>query len=211
MSLLWDCYAGPSGSSSHYPSGTVLYSNTNSSYYPSQAWSFTIPAGVTSVTVQGWGGGGGGSLGPSPQANLGPGGGGGGNFSKVVSVSGGTILSGVIGSGGVPNALTNGAATTLASPACSANGGTTAKYGGSEGVGGTASGGGTNTSGNNGGITNTWSGGGAGNGGGDQNTANSFGTSPGGGGSGGGGLGGGSNGRQARNYGASGLIKITVT
>lgn len=83
--------------------------------------SFTIPAGVTSITVECWGAGGGG--GPViPYSNRGGGGGGGAYAKSVISVTPGATYSYVIGSGGGPK--NSGGDTYFGSSLVLAKGGT---------------------------------------------------------------------------------------
>lgn len=200
MSLM-AAFPGSSGNS-----GTVLFTSDGPGGPGggvSVPWFFTPPVGVSSVTVEGWGAGGPGASAP---VAIGPGGGAGGYFKIVVAVTGGvTQLSGFIGSGGNPFGPTPGAATTLTSPACTANGGGSGIPGGAEGTGGTASGGSTNTTGANGGAVDTWDGGASPNGGATQNIQGANGIIPGGGGAGM------PVGSYFGSFGASGRIRITVT
>ncbi len=148
---------------------------------------FTIPAGVTSVTIKVWGGGGGGGYSDTGNGNAsaaGGGGGGGGYRTGSFSVIGGQTISiavGVGGAGAVADAqagLVGGTSTaTYSGVSIVANGGRGGgagidkNNGGVGGVGGTGSGG---TSGYSGaaGVTGGKSTGGAGGGGaGDANNA----------------------------------------
>lgn len=125
---------------------------------------FTVPTGVTSVTLAAWGGGGGGG-GSSSNGAGGNGGGGGGATTRIIDVSAGNFFDAVVGAGGAAGSSAggtggNGGLSSIIStpPAVSmiANGG----LGGLgnavtinlllNGSGGTASGGTTNVSGNNG-------------------------------------------------------------
>jgi parallel beta-helix repeat protein len=98
---------------------------------------WTVPAGVTSITVECWGGGGGGASVSSN--NTGGGGGGGGAYSKIntYSVTPGTVIPYTIGGAG--NAGSNGGTTTFNSTICVAAGGsgTTTATGGAGGADGT--------------------------------------------------------------------------
>jgi hypothetical protein len=173
----------PGTSTTPPPVNSVIYTNGTAG-----PWSFPVPLNVSFVQVEGWGAGGPGALrtvNPDGEKS-GFGGGGGAYFKKHVAVTGGTtLLSGVIGAPGNPIGPSAGGATTLASPACAANGGNPAAGAVTEGTGGTASGGDINTTGNNGGLTNTWDGGSGANGGGDQTIVGAGGTIPGGGSAGG--------------------------
>jgi hypothetical protein len=85
-------------------------------------YSFTIPAGVTSVRVQLWGGGGGGG-GSTAAGNVGSGGAGGGYAEGIFTVSPGQALSIAIGAGGGPT-VTGGTTSISGLPtAISATGG----------------------------------------------------------------------------------------
>jgi hypothetical protein len=128
------------------------------------SYTFTVPAGVTSLTVQAWGGGGGagggcGNTGTAASTG-GAGGGGGGYSSTTVSVSAGQTFSlTVAGPGDSGSIATAGGASTFGT-ALVANGGggggTPGRRGSGcpnsspGGSGGTASGGTTNISGGNG-------------------------------------------------------------
>jgi YD repeat-containing protein len=172
--------------------GTVLATQSTPG-----AFSYTVPAGVAFIDIEGWGSGYPGwavKLGGTTSAF---GGGGGGYFIKHIAVSAGQVISGSIPTTAplVAGAGTNplspqAAATTITSPALTANSGYMR-------TGGTATGGDTNVSGDNCCIANAYAGGGAGNGGGDQNALAGAGTAPGGGGAYGG-------------SGANGQIRITA-
>ncbi len=94
------------------PSGldTVIFVTTDSSW--------TVPAGVTSVTFECWGAGGGGGSAYYKHSEGGAAGGGGGAYAKkTFSVSEGTVYTFVIGKGGYRNSLTsfgNGGSTKVA-------------------------------------------------------------------------------------------------
>lgn len=81
---------------------------------------FTVPAGVTSITVECWGAGGGGSTITASGAR-GGGGGGGAYASSILTVTPGNSYNIVIGSGGAAN--TNGGNTTFNSTSVIAAGG----------------------------------------------------------------------------------------
>jgi hypothetical protein len=191
-----------------------VYSQITQTY--NSSGSFTVPNGVSSLTVECWGAGGGGG-GSSSSGNGGSGGGGGGYTTGVVSVTAGQVITFTVGTGGTAGAAAGGdggsgsSATTFLT--LRANAGTGG--GGNQraaGTGGTASGGTTNISGDNGSSGgNSGGDGGAGaNGGaggnGNSNASGGNGTSPGGGG-GGGERGGGSN--YAGGKGAAGQIRLT--
>jgi subtilisin-like proprotein convertase family protein len=78
--------------------------------------SYTVPSGVTTITVQAWGGGGGGGRGFS-RSNSAAGGGGGAFSQSALSVSPGDVFSVAIGTGGTGGtqdvAGTNGTATNF--------------------------------------------------------------------------------------------------
>lgn len=69
---------------------------TNGTMTFSTSGTFTVPEGVTSITVQAWGGGGGGS------SNSGGGGGGGAYATNTISVNAGDVYSLSVGPGGSP-------------------------------------------------------------------------------------------------------------
>ena len=83
--------------------------------------SFTVPAGVTSLTVQCWGGGGGGST-ITSNNRRGGGGGGGAYASSVLTVTPGTLCAVVVGAGGAAN--TAGGSSTFNANSVIAAGGT---------------------------------------------------------------------------------------
>jgi hypothetical protein len=169
--------------------------------------SFTVPAGVTSVTIKLWGGGGGaGANNPMMGENAG-GGGGGGYASKVLTVTPAQVLSFTVGTGGTAATVGsfynggNGTASTYSAVSAGGgdggtDGGVFGQYGG---AGGTSSGGDVNTSGSIGGYNfyGLGYGGASPNGGAQQNTNAANGNAPGGGGCSGnhGGAGVGANGR----------------
>lgn len=165
--------------------------------------SFTVPAGVTSISVVCIGGGGGGA-GCAGNVNLGPGGGGGGALRYVnsIAVTPGESLTVAVGAGGAggPVGQNNGSAGGTSSVSrggttlCSADGGAGGIGGGAGGAGastGTGTGGNGGAGGTGGGNAAGGAGGGAGGysgNGGDGDAGNSNGNSTGGaGGAGGGG------------------------
>lgn len=166
------------------------------------SWSATAP-NTGFVEIEAWGPGGNGG---APYSVTSPGGkdgggetttyfdgggGGGGGYSyKHIACTVGDTYGGTIGAPGTATTVTSPAITANTGTAGSASGGGTAN-----GAGGTATGGTTNTTGRAGGLSSSTSGGGAGNGGGDSTSG--AGTTPGGGGSG------------SYNPGANGRIKIT--
>lgn len=203
-----------------------LYSQTFTDNTANGNETWTVPAGVTSVTVQVWGAGG--SGGGSDTNGYGGGGAGGGGYStKTFSVVAGQTINYNIGAGGTATTIADGNTgenTTLSHTASStsitANGGErglkeTDTAGGAGGAGGTANGGSTNTSGQNG-VNGGASGGNGGNGGnttttggaGNSNANGSNGAIPGGGG-GGGERGGGSS--RSGGAGANGQVVITYS
>jgi YD repeat-containing protein len=149
--------------------GTVLYTKSTSG-----SFSFTIPAGVTEVDLEGWGGGTNGRGVLLWEEWYSIGGAGGGYFKKRITVTQGQVISGSVSAAGGASSTTVSAYSLVAnSPTSSVSG-----------TGGTASGGDVNTQGTNGGVGNTWTGGGAGNGGGNAVNMGDNGTTPGGGGAG---------------------------
>jgi hypothetical protein len=85
---------------------------------------WTVPAGITELFVQGCGGGGGGGC-ASSATNIGCGGGGGGYFEKTIAVSAGDTKNITVGSGGAGGNQGNATAggTTSFDIDCSATGG----------------------------------------------------------------------------------------
>jgi hypothetical protein len=174
---------------------------------------FTVPAGVTSLTVECWGAGGAGG-GSNSNNRGGSGGGGGGYTTALLTVTPGQSIPFVVGDGGTGVVGgTGNSGTTTSFLTLIANGGAGGEFNrGAAGSGGTASGGTTNITGSNG-IVGTSLGGDGGNGAnggaggtGISNGTGGNGTSPGGGG-GGGERGGGSN--YAGGNGGSGQITIS--
>lgn len=189
----------------------LILSQTTDTYTTSGSW--TVPAGVTSITVQVWGAGGAG--GGSTANNQGGSGGGGGAYStRVIAVTPGQNIPFTVGVGGLGVAGANGGNGTASTIlTLTANGGTGGGANrGAIGTGGTATGGTTNTTGGNGviGDNRGRDGGNGANGGaggaGNINGANgNNGSTPGGGGSGG---------EDATNRGGNGArgeIRITYT
>lgn len=88
--------------------GLVVVSWTPSQRFTSSG-TFTVPAGVTSITIECWGGGGAGG-GNNSTADGGGGGGGGAYSRKTLSVVPGTVYSYVIGAGGTGTAGSDGTA-----------------------------------------------------------------------------------------------------
>jgi hypothetical protein len=148
-------------------------------------YTFTVPAGVTTVTVKAWGGGGGGGHsddGNSGQSSGGGGGGGGGYRTGTFTVSGGQIITVVVGGGGVGanddgEAGTSGGNSSAAhsSGTITANGGAGGGAGvnettpGSGGAGGSGSGGSGGFTGGTGAAGGASTGGKGGGGAGDAN------------------------------------------
>jgi hypothetical protein len=167
--------------------------------------SFTVPCGVTSISVQVWGGGGGGA-GDGQNGNGAAGGGGGGGFSSgTITVTPGQIIAFTVGAGGVGGcgggggcpsgggAGANGTSSTfLTITAGGGQGGQPANpsdaNGGNGGVGGAGNIQGGNGSNGNSGTGNSGAGGNAANGGGGGGASSASegnpGLPPGGGGSG---------------------------
>lgn len=152
---------------------------------------FTIPCGVTSITVQVWGGGGAGGGGSDTGAPGGSGGGGGGYCTQTISVTPGQVISYSVGAGGTGGTGNGGNGGTTTFGTVSASGGVGgAANGGAAGTGGN----GCSGSGNNGVVTTTTTGGsggstvsgGIGGAGGSVGVNGSPGGIPGGGGGGGG-------------------------
>ena len=199
--------AGGSTNATSEITATPTAGSTTFATYNSGSGNFTVPAGVTAVTIEVWGGGGGGGGGDggAGQKN-GAGGGGGGGYTikNNLTVTPGQTIAYVVGAGGGggSNGGINGpaGATSSVSGTYIANGGLGGAAGANTnivagGAGGTASGGDTNTTGTAGSSNDTFNDGGAGGagahggaggamnaGGGDGNV----GSAPGGGGCGGG-------------------------
>jgi hypothetical protein len=205
--------------------GGVAFGQTVETFSTPGAGNWTVPCGVTSITVQIWGGGGAGGGDGTNDFPAGSGGGSGAYVSHTFAVTAGNVYNFTIGSGGIgvfEGNGGNGTATSFTGPgsALNASGG----FGGSAnsntaGLGGTtATGGNINTIGVNGGSqTGISSGFGAGapNGGGNVTGCSSngctgaLGSAFGGGGAGGGPRGGGSS--STGGNGASGGVIITYT
>jgi hypothetical protein len=176
--------------------------------------SWTVPCGVTSVTVQAWGGGGGGAGDGSNATTSGGGGGGGGYSTSSISVTPGTLINFTVGAGGPggsgnANGTLGGTSTFSTVSAPGGGGGLFAGGGGTGGIGtsGTGNAGGDGVATGAGGA-----GGNAAGGGGLGGLSNGVGNSglpggvPGGGGSGGDDEGGGT-----RDGGAGGAGRIIIT
>lgn len=154
-----------------------------SPYTMTSSGTFTVPAGVTSITVEAWGGGGGGA-GDASSGNIGNGGGGGGAYARVNSfaVTPGTTYSVVIGSGGAGGGANNGVGanggtSSFNGTTCVAVGGSGGQVnssGGSGGSGGlaTSSTGDVKFSGGNGAAGGSFNGGSGGGGGSSAGSAN---------------------------------------
>jgi trimeric autotransporter adhesin len=134
---------------------TIIYEDNT----PGGTETFTVPAGVTEITVSIWGAGGGGGGGSANGAG-GSGGGGGGASTRIITVTPGTVFSYVVGTGGTAGAAANGAGgsgtnTTITQATLGismvGNAGTGGAGGaGTPGSGGAATGGTTNMSGGSG-------------------------------------------------------------
>ena len=208
----------------------VSFGQTTRTLTFTSSGTWTVPAGVTEITVEAWGGGGAGG-GSTNNGKGGSGGGGGGYCINVFTVTPGQKINYTVGaggtgsngngtSGGATSIRSEGATSTLLLTANGGNGGGSNK--GTAGIGGTATGGTINTSGadgkegnNSGGVGGAGAKGGAG-GAGRPNKDGGAGSVPGGGGGGG----------EAYSYwewwerrtdsksggnGADGQIKITYT
>ena len=177
---------------------------------------WTVPAGVTEITVEAWGAGGAGGGSTSNDAGGGSGGGGGGYCINVFTVTPGQTINYTVGAGGTGSNGngTSGDTTLILSLQANGGGGGGANRG-TIGSGGTASGGTTNITGgsglkgkrNTGGNGGTGASGGAG-GNGVSNGKGESGRPPGGGGGGGEAWGAT---QYAGGNGANGQIKITYT
>jgi hypothetical protein len=87
--------------------GSVAVNAQSQTFTSSQT--FTVPSGITSLTVQCWGGGGAGGRGGTSNKNGGGGGAGGQFAAKTISVSSGQVYQVVVGTGGVISATNGGA------------------------------------------------------------------------------------------------------
>ena len=185
---------------------------------------WTVPPGVTSIVVEGWGGGGGGGGSGAFFGTGRGGGGGGGAYAKAtISVSPGQILNIIVGSGGIGgnNAIgENGGGSRVVrggTELISANGGIGGQRGSAvfntvNGTGGNGGSGAGSTPGVNGGNgTNNFGGSGGGSGGGNGGSAQSSGNGNNGNSPGGGGGGSVSSGVTSNQGGAGGPGKIIIT
>nr|WP_315173965.1 LamG-like jellyroll fold domain-containing protein [uncultured Flavobacterium sp.] len=115
--------------------GCIGFSQTSPQTYSTPGTStFTVPAGVTSVTFQSWGAGGGGS-----SRNGAAGGGGGGAFAggTITGLTAGDVLTIFVGAGGTAGAAGQNTTITInTTPTITANGGasSTGRTGGNGGV-----------------------------------------------------------------------------
>lgn len=178
--------------------------------------SFTVPAGVTTVTVQAWGAGGGGSTITTNTPTRGGGGGGGAYANRALSVTPGNTYNIVVGAGGAAN--TTGGNSSFNSTALVAAGGRGAtSNSATAGAGGTTanSTGTTEYAGGNGANGGaTYSGGGGGGAGSNGSGGNATGSTAGtgtslSGGNGGAGVNGGTNGNKGNIYGGGGSGAVT--
>src|SRR6202044_2587241 len=84
------------------PFSKVLGQTDSATFAATGTFTWTPPAGVTSITIQAWGGGGGGGGTSAADAARGSGGGGGGGFSQgTMAVTFGTTYTVVVGIGGI--------------------------------------------------------------------------------------------------------------
>jgi hypothetical protein len=118
--------------------------------------SFTVPAGVTSITAYAWGGGGGGGGAWSNSLSYGSGGGGGGGSMKsgTLTVAPAQVYTVTIGAGGTAGSSSGGNGGTGGTTTFSGTGGTITTLGGSGGTGCTTSGGKAGGAGGTGGTFN---------------------------------------------------------
>lgn len=201
-------------------SGTQLHAQSTQTY--TADGSFTVPAGVTSITVECWGAGGGGSRITSNSGRRGGGGGGGAFALRTFAVTQGTIYNFTVGLGGTGGTnssfATAGGNTVFIAGTIAASGGAPGFDNSTNaGAGGTAASSfGTTTrsggNGANGGGTN--SGGGGGGAGTANPGSNATGAAAGaggafGGGDGGTGVSGSSNGNAGSTYGGGGSGAVT--
>ncbi len=122
-----------------------IFAQTTQTFTPGVGQTFTVPAGVTSVTVKAWGGGGSANNSTAPKA----GGGGGGYSEKTFTVASGQTINIAVGAAGTPSSTAGGNTTVThaaSSTSMTANGGG-GGIAGTAGTGGTASGGSINNTG----------------------------------------------------------------
>lgn len=195
-----------------------ILAQTTSTFTTSGTWK--APCGVTSVSVQVWGGGGSGAS-DIVNDNIGVGGGGGGGYSSAtLSVTPGSSITVVVGTGGLAptvspfGGVAGGQSSFGALIAGGGLGGATNGVGGAGGTGTTSNG--TNGSNNSlavggaGGAGGT-PGGGAGGAGGADGFSGSNGLAPGGGGGGAGDAANGGSGGRVGGNGARGEVRVTYT
>jgi hypothetical protein len=211
----------------HFAGSGVLNVGSAVTFTTSGSW--TVPAGVTTITVEAWGGGGGGGRDNTTGTDAGASGGGGGAYARknTYAVTPGSVIAYTVGGAGTGDttgtAATAGGTTSFptTSPVCSAGGGGGAVSGaaGTVGAAGTATVGDVLTSGapgsigvdnganGSGGAGGAGANGGAG-GSGGTDAAGTAGTAPGGGGGGGEYNGSTASTRNGAN-GAAGQVRIT--
>ncbi|QKJ62831.1 T9SS sorting signal type C domain-containing protein [Flavobacterium sp. M31R6] len=132
--------------------GNSVFAQTTVNLTTPGSATWTVPCGVTSLTVEAWGGGGAGGAATIIPSG-GSGGGGGGYSTYIVAVTPGQIINYTVGQGGVGGSGNGGDGSSTTILALTANGGIGGfQDNGTAGLGGTASGGTTNTSGGNGTI-----------------------------------------------------------
>ncbi|MGQ1946924.1 glycine-rich domain-containing protein [Geofilum sp. OHC36d9] len=174
--------------------GSSSFAQTDEVVTKSSSGNFTVPDGVTTITVEVWGAGGGGG-GSSYNRYGGSGGGGGGYTKGILTVTPGATINYTVGDGGSAGARNgrdggDGGFSVFGSLTATGGGGGGGNRG-TAGVGGSGSGGNINNSGDSGDTGGNWSGvGGAGANGGAggasiRNNEGEDGSVPGGGGSGG--------------------------
>ena len=110
-----------------------LVSGQTQTYNAVGTYTFTVPAGVTSITVQAWGAGGGGGTGNVTNGDR-TGGGGGAFASSVLSVTPGSNITVIVGNGGTTG--NNGGNTTFGATLVVAAGGTSGSNTNPGGLGG---------------------------------------------------------------------------
>lgn len=198
----------------------LTFAQTTTSITTSGSGTFTVPCGVTSLTVEAWGGGGAGGGSSNNSFGGGAGGGSGAYVKGTYTVTPGTVIPYYVGNGGTGITNSDGGdaeATTITSLGISSGGGKGGKKNsGAVGAGGLATGGTTtNTNGTNGASSGTNIGGNGGtapNGGaggaGRSNNDGDNGTAPGGGGGGGEGL---TSSQQKGGNGGNGKIIFSYT
>lgn len=170
---VWGQGTAASGGYIYSAGGKGGTSTFTSTYYSATSTTFSVPAGVTSLTVKAWGAGGGGGAGVN-SSGVGGNGGGGGYAKSVITVTPGETLDVLVGSGGAKaggnrqggdgggySSVSRGATFLLQAGGGGGGGGSEGTSSGNGGNGG-AGGGTSGIAGSNGGNTSSGGGGGGG-------------------------------------------------